>query len=177
MDGMQGRRLIVMRHAKAGELPGGPDEERALRSRGRRDATAAGQWLALRGFIPDTVICSAARRARQTWQHVSAELSASAGAVAAVSNDPRLYHADAGLLLDIIRQTSPTVATLMYVGHNPAACELAVALTGGELEFPTSAIAVIDIRRPWADLGAGEGALAASWTPGAADRAEMDLPG
>ena len=40
------RQLIVMRHAKAGELPGGPDVERALRPRGRRNASAAGQWLA-----------------------------------------------------------------------------------------------------------------------------------
>lgn len=170
---MQGRQLIVMRHAKAGELPGGPDEERALRSRGRRDATAAGQWLRLRGFVPDLVICSAARRARQTWQHVSAEL----GAGIRVSNDPRLYQADAGQLLDIIRQTPPAVATLMYVGHNPAAGELAAALTGRELDFPTSAIAVIDMREPWAGIGAGEGTLAASWTPGAPDQAEMDLPG
>ncbi len=170
---MQGTRLIVMRHAKAGELPGGPDEERALRSRGRRDATAAGQWLALRGFIPDMVICSAARRARQTWQYVGAEL----GAGPAVSNDPRLYQADAGQLLDIISQTPPAVACLMYVGHNPAACELAAALTGSEPDFPTAAIAVIDMQRPWASIGAGQGTLAASWTPGSPDQDEPGLPG
>jgi broad specificity phosphatase PhoE len=35
-------RLIVMRHAKTGELVGGPDFERALTERGRRDAAAAG---------------------------------------------------------------------------------------------------------------------------------------
>ena len=33
------RRLIVMRHAKAGDLPGGPDAERALTPRGMADAT------------------------------------------------------------------------------------------------------------------------------------------
>ncbi len=43
-----GHRLIVMRHAKAGELPGGPDFERALRPRGRRDSAAAGRgWRRL----------------------------------------------------------------------------------------------------------------------------------
>jgi len=65
------RRLIVMRHAKAGELPGGPDFERALEgARGRSDSAAAGEWLLSRGYQPDAVICSAARRTRQTWQYV-----------------------------------------------------------------------------------------------------------
>jgi phosphohistidine phosphatase len=79
MGGMQeGRKLIVMRHAKAGELPGGPDFERALQPRGQRDSQAAGRWLAAAGFRPDAVICSSSRRTRQTWQHLSAELGAGA---------------------------------------------------------------------------------------------------
>jgi phosphohistidine phosphatase len=173
MDDMQVKRLIVMRHAKAGELPGGPDEERALRSRGRRDATAAGEWLRLRGLIPDLVLCSAARRARQTWQHVSAEL----GAAISVSHDRSLYHADAGELLAIVRQTPPVLATLMYVGHNPAAAELAAALTGADQDFPTSAIAVIELRGRWAEADAGQGELAASWTPQHVDRPAEGMPG
>jgi phosphohistidine phosphatase len=159
MDAMQDRRLIVMRHAKAGGLPGGPDQERALRSRGRRDSAAAGEWLRLRGFVPDAVICSAARRARQTWQAVSAEL----GAEITATNDPRLYEADIGQLLSIIRQTSPAVTTLMYVGHNPAAGDLVAQLTGCQQDFPTAAIAVIELPGTWAGLDTG--GLAAFWTP------------
>jgi phosphohistidine phosphatase len=173
MDGMQGRRLIVMRHAKAGELPGGPDAERALRGRGRRDATAAGEWLRLRGFVPDLVICSSARRARQTWQYVGAEL----GDGPSVSSDPRLYQADSGQLLEIIRQTPPTVATLMYVGHNPAAGDLAAGLAGRELAFPTSAIAVIELAGSWPQAGLAAGQLAAAWTPAAAAEDDPDSPG
>jgi phosphohistidine phosphatase len=40
--------LIVMRHAKAGELPGGPDFERALQPRGERDSAAAGRLVSSR---------------------------------------------------------------------------------------------------------------------------------
>lgn len=161
MDDMQRTQLIVMRHSKAGELPGGPDAERALRNRGRRDATAAGQWLQERGLRPDLVICSTARRARQTWQYVGAELPAGPN----VRNDARLYQADADDLLDIIQQTEAQVTTLMYVGHNPAAGELAALLTGRELDFPTSAIAVIELAGSWLEAAAGQGELAASWTP------------
>jgi phosphohistidine phosphatase len=154
-------RLIVMRHAQAGELPGGPDAERALRARGRRDAAAAGSWLRAHDFIPDAVICSTARRARQTWLHVSADL----GAEAEVSNDPRLYDANAEQLLDIIRQTRPEVGTLMYVGHNPAAQQLAATLTGQREEFGSAAVAVIELTGDWPGAGPGSGKLAASWVP------------
>ena len=150
-----------MRHAQAGELPGGPDAERALRARGRRDAAAAGSWLRAHDFIPDAVICSAARRARQTWLHVSDDL----GADAKVSNDPRLYDASVDELLDVIRKTGADVGTLMYVGHNPAAQQLADTLTGQRPEFPSAAIAVIDLTGDWPDVGPGSGKLAASWAP------------
>jgi phosphohistidine phosphatase len=156
-------RLIVMRHAKAGELPGGPDAERALRPRGRRDATAAGRWLRDRGLCPDLVLCSPARRARQTWAQVAAELPAGPR----MREDPLLYLAGAGQLLDIIRDAPAQAATLMYVGHNPAAGQLAAALTGLELGFPTCAIAVIELPGPWPQAWAGTGYLAASWTPAA----------
>jgi phosphohistidine phosphatase len=163
MDPMHGaRRLIVMRHAKAGELPGGPDAERALAPRGQRDAAAAGQWLRDHGYIPDVVICSTARRARQTWRGVSAELPAPVAA----QQDPRLYEAGAGDLVEILAGAAPATATLMYVGHNPAAQNLACALLGQPVGFPTAAIAVIGLAAPWAELAPGGGELVASWVPG-----------
>jgi phosphohistidine phosphatase len=159
MDGTG--RLIVMRHAKAGELPGGPDFERALRQRGRTDAAAAGRWLRGHGYRPDLVLCSAARRTRQTWQYVSQAL----GSEVPMEPERRLYHADAADVMDVLRETDQAVGTLMYVGHNPAAAELVAALTGTEPDFPTAAIAVLAISGEWAGLGPGDGELEASWTP------------
>lgn len=40
--------------------------ERPLARRGRRDAPAVGHWLRTAGYQPDQVLCSTARRARQT---------------------------------------------------------------------------------------------------------------
>jgi phosphohistidine phosphatase len=158
------RQLIVMRHAKAGELPGGPDVERALRPRGCRNASAAGQWLAGRELVPDLVLCSSARRARQTWQYVSAELAGEP----TVINDPRLYHADARDLLEIFAETPAQVRSVMYVGHNPAAADLVEILTGSPVDFPTAAIAILDVAGGWPDLAQGSegaGELVASWMP------------
>ncbi|HUC56432.1 MAG TPA: histidine phosphatase family protein [Streptosporangiaceae bacterium] len=155
------RRLIIMRHAKAGELPGGPDFERALRPRGRRNAQSAGAWLASRSLTPELVLCSKARRARQTWQYVSEELSGEPEVIM----DERLYDADVGDLLGIFAHTQASVNTLMYVGHNPAAAEVAEVLTVGPVEFPTSAVAVIGVAGPWPELAGGSGELIAHWTP------------
>jgi len=153
--------LIVMRHAKAGELPGGPDFERALRPRGQRDSAAAGRWLAASGFQPDLVLCSAARRTRQTWRHLSEEL----GGQPEFSAERQLYLADGDDVAELIRQTDERIRTLLYIGHNPAAAELVGSLTGTEPEFPTAAVAVIRLTGTWADTAPGTGELIASWTP------------
>jgi phosphohistidine phosphatase len=166
MDVMADRhKLIVMRHAKAGELPGGPDFERALRPRGLRDSAAAGSWLAERGFRPDSVICSSARRTRQTWQQLASTL----GSEPAFSADQRLYEADTDDLVEIIQQTAPDVGTLLYIGHNPAAAGLVELLTGTGVGLPTAGIAVIAIAGDWAALAARDGELVASWAPRTGD--------
>lgn len=157
------RKLIVMRHAKAGELPGGPDFERALRPRGQRASAAAGRWLSATGLRPDLVLCSAARRTRQTWQYLSGALLA--GPPPEFTADRRLYQAGSDDVADIVRAAGGDFATILYVGHNPAAAGLVGLLTGTEPAFPTAAIAVIGIQARWADLAAGAGELLASWTP------------
>jgi phosphohistidine phosphatase len=155
------RRLIVMRHAKAGELPGGPDFERALKERGRSDAAAAGAWLQARSYQPDAVICSAARRTRQTWQYLSEVI----GTAADFAAEKRLYQADAGEVIEIVAATPDEVSTLLYIGHNPAAAGVVAILTGQEPRFPTAAIAVIALPGGWTGVSAGAGELVASWTP------------
>jgi phosphohistidine phosphatase len=153
--------LIVMRHAKAGELPGGPDFDRPLRPRGRRDSAAAGEWLAGHGLRPDLVLCSAAVRTRQTWKHLSAALDGSPEFAA----ERRLYQADAEGVAEVIREAPEAAVTVLYIGHNPAAAELAALLTGAEPDFPTAAIAVVRLAGDWAGLAPGTGELVASWTP------------
>jgi phosphohistidine phosphatase len=155
------RQLIVMRHAKAGDLPGGPDAERALNPRGWRDAAAAGAWLRSRGTVPDLVLCSTARRARQTWRQIAAGLETTV----TVREDPRLYDAGSAGLLEIIREVPPDVGTLMYIGHNPAAQDLATGLLGQPAGFPAAAMAVIRVPVAWPALAEGDGELADFWTP------------
>ena len=108
------RRLILLRHAKS-DWPDVPDRDRPLAKRGRRDAPVIGRWLRDHGYLPDTVICSAARRTRQTWKLVAPEL----GVSPSVTFEPRAYAASAMTLLYLVRELPATSQTALLIGHNP----------------------------------------------------------
>lgn len=67
------RRLVVLRHAESAWPQDVADSERPLAPRGRRDAPTAGRWLREADCVPDLVVCSPARRTRQTWDLIAAE--------------------------------------------------------------------------------------------------------
>src|SRR4029453_374030 len=105
------RTLVLLRHAKA-ETPGDkPDFERELAHRGRRDATAAGSWLAVQGLYPDLVICSPATRTRQTWHQVAVALAQAVPEHAApqVHYDPGLYEGGRTEVIDAPRRVPADV--------------------------------------------------------------------
>jgi phosphohistidine phosphatase len=123
--GADSRTLVLLRHAKAEQPNGGPDRERSLTARGHADAAAAGAWLARHGHLPDVVVCSPARRARQTWHGVAMGMTGSppeggpAGSAPAVHYERDAYEATPGDLLALVRRTEPEAATVLLVAHNP----------------------------------------------------------
>jgi phosphohistidine phosphatase len=168
-----GRRLVLLRHAKS-DWPDGPDHERPLAGRGRRDAPAVGRWLAESGFVPDAVVCSTALRARQTWELVAGALAETAlrppgrSRVPAVRFEPRVYEASVLSLLMLVREFEPQWRTVLLVGHNPGLAELTIGLTGSDTEpraFPTAFVAVVGLPGAWAEAAQGEGRLLAHTAP------------
>ncbi|MEU8514578.1 histidine phosphatase family protein [Kitasatospora sp. NPDC048722] len=158
------RTLIVLRHAKSAWPAGVPDEKRPLGPRGRRDAPEAGRWLRDRGLLPDAVVCSPARRARETWELAGAELPQAPSA----TFDPRVYTADADDLVRVLHAQPGHAATVLLIGHNPALEDLIIDLAadaGGEAldrlraKFPTSGLAVLDVPGTWAELGSSPARL------------------
>ncbi|MCX5013011.1 MULTISPECIES: histidine phosphatase family protein [unclassified Streptomyces] len=158
------RRLVVLRHAKSAWPPDVPDAERPLGPRGLRDAPAAGRWLREGDCEPDLVVCSPARRTRQTWDLAAAE----SGVSAPVTYEERVYGASTEELLDLVRETPAQVRTLLLVGHNPGAQELVLSLAGegdargleqARTKFPTSAIAVLRVPGSWSSLVPGAARL------------------
>ena len=95
---MTGRRLILIRHAKADA--GVVDLERPLTARGESDAAAAGRLLARAGAVPDRAVLSPARRARQTWEAVQAGLAEPVEAVI----DERIWDNDVAALFQVVAE-------------------------------------------------------------------------
>jgi phosphohistidine phosphatase len=170
-----GHRLILLRHAKSAWPDDVADYDRPLARRGRHDAPAAGRWLRTSGNVPGLVLCSTARRARETWELAHQQL----GADPAVTYEERVYGATGAELLSLARQTVPEIAAVLIVGHDPAMQALTLDLAGAQpadgdaavLErvrdkFPTAAIAVLAFTGAWPDLGPGQARLQAFVRPG-----------
>ncbi|WP_410562150.1 SixA phosphatase family protein [Amycolatopsis sp. cmx-4-61] len=146
------RWLIVVRHAKSDWSDDLPDHERPLAPRGLRDAPRLGRWLAEEGHVPERVVCSTARRTRETWARVSGELPSPP----LVEYDDDLYGADVPELLTAARRTPSGVTTLALVAHEPGVSDVTLHLAGlGEetrqvqTKFPTGAAAVLATTDPW----------------------------
>jgi phosphohistidine phosphatase len=175
------RKLLLLRHAKSAWPDGVSDRDRPLARRGRQDAPAAGRWLRQAGHLPDHVVCSTARRARETWQLARREL----GVRPPVVYEPEAYQATGRSLIDLVRRQPPEARTVVLVGHDPSLPDLAVALAGEmgdrggvatartpatalsrmQAKFPTAAIAVLELSTPWSELTPGNARLAAFVTP------------
>ncbi len=159
------RTLLVLRHSKSAYPEGVADIDRPLAPRGVRDAVTLGGWLLGQALLPDLVVCSTAARTRETWDLISDQL-AWPDEDATVVYDPRVYDAPLADLMAIVAETPPDAAIVALVGHNPGAAQLVLALTGESgLSFPTSALAMIDIRQDWDRAAPGCGSLAGYWTP------------
>ncbi len=159
------KRLVVLRHAKSDWPVGVADRNRPLGRRGQRDAPAAGRWIAEHVGVPDAVWCSPARRTKETWELLAAQL----GGSPPVEFDERIYEASVSDLVEVLRETAKGSSSVLLVGHNPGVQELVLALAGGqrsevqmlaETKFPTSGVALLDVNGPWRELAAGSARLA-----------------
>jgi phosphohistidine phosphatase len=148
-DGAAELELYLLRHAHAGDASkwDGPDSERPLSPKGRRQAERLGIFLAERGFAPDAIVSSPKLRALQTAQLVGDALGI------AVSVDDRLAGPlDTDDVGDIAERVGGT--SVVLVGHDPDFSELCAALSGAELlPLKKGALARIDMTLPVAPGG------------------------
>jgi phosphohistidine phosphatase len=152
---MTDRTLVLLRHAKAAHPEGVADLRRSLTPRGHADAADAGGWLSRQRLFPDLVICSPARRTRETWHGVALALGSEANATTVVY-DPLVYEASGSQgLVDLIAATDPEVSTLLVIGHNPTLSMLSSTLDPHVDEaLRTCGIAVHRVLGPWRELSA-----------------------
>jgi phosphohistidine phosphatase len=157
------RTLILLRHAHAEPASEGQsDIDRALSAEGLAEAEAAGRWLVEQGLTPDRVLCSPARRTRETLEAVLR----SVGYVEQRLADG-IYEGSAGALAELADEHRE-VQRLMLVGHNPGMERLAALLHSGQSGdyrgMPPGSVVVLHIEAE-AGIEPGTAKLAAFWWP------------
>ena len=172
LPGMCPRQLFVLRHFKSSwDDPDVDDFDRPLAPRGQRDAAGMAGRLAAAGPVPELILCSPARRTRETLAAVLVGL----GGAPMVQFVDALYGASAGELVALLRALPAGTGSVLLVGHNPGLQELVLRLAGdgdgaarrqAEFKFPTGALATLDLgATAWADLAAGAARLDALVVP------------
>ncbi len=157
------RELILLRHAHAEPADNGlPDIDRPLSPHGLAEAEAAGRWLLEQRLVPDRVLCSPARRTRET-------LEAVLGLTGYVEQrlDERVYEATPGTLAALVDEHRE-VERLLLVGHNPGLEQLVALMSSGQTGdyrgMPPAAVAVLSLPKE-ATIEPGIAQLAAFWWP------------
>ena len=155
------RTLTLVRHAKAEHVQGKSDQDRELVPRGCRDARAIGVWLSdpSHAVVHELTLCSTSQRTRQTLEGIVAGGASSLD----TCYEQRIYEASPASLLELLREVSDSVKTVLVVGHAPGIPVLATSLAHNDsgstdvmdrlsLGFPTSALAVLGFNGRWARL-------------------------
>jgi phosphohistidine phosphatase len=162
----QARTLLLLRHAKSSWSDSAiSDHDRPLAPRGQRAAGLIAAHLRTEEIRPALVLCSSARRTRDTLAALRPALDETTD----VRIEERLYGAGVTAIVALLRTVDPAVPSVMVIGHNPGLEDLALALAGDGNEaalsqlrtkFPTGALATLELRSSaWPQLAFGDAFL------------------
>lgn len=158
------KQLLLMRHAKSSwkDISLG-DHDRPLNSRGKSDAPRMGAHLSSVGLVPDVILCSTAKRAKQTAKYLLQECPVDSGVIYLSS----LYHGGAEEFIEALEELGDDIDTAMIIGHNPGMEYSIEDFCGVDEVMPTAAIAHIQFElTAWNEIGTVDSAkLIALWCP------------
>ena len=157
------KHLILLRHAKSSwNNPELDDMDRPLNKRGKRAAGDLAKWFRREGWMPDEILCSAARRTRETLDRLKLPREAE------FRDD--IYEAPPGALFAALQGAAGD--TVMMVGHNPGIGALAQILAAEKPDhprfddYPTGAVTILRFDlADWAALQPGSGEVVDFLTP------------
>ena len=164
--------LSLLRHAKSSWIrPGLADRDRPLAPRGEAAAPLMGRTMTKHGLDPELVLCSSARRTRDTLALVLPQLRTEPR----VAYEDALYQASAAEMLHMLRGVGAGDGSLLIIGHNPELHALALDLIGSGskqlrerlmLKLPTAGLVVIAFQAGnWGDITVNSGKLTLFLTP------------
>ncbi len=165
--------LMLLRHAKSSwkdkQLK---DFDRPLKKMGVETAELIGKILSHGEFLPDVVLSSPARRAKDTVEIVN-KYSDYKGSTEYHDN---FYMGEPGDFIEALRDLPDNVDSVMVVGHNPGLEAFMQILAGSCNALSTGALARIELELThWRDLNSSTvGKLSKFWDPDEMDLKEIE---
>jgi phosphohistidine phosphatase len=162
--------VLILRHAKSDwSNPGLADIDRPLAKRGLEEGPRMGEVLALFDCVPDKILSSPAKRAKET-----AEMIAKAcGYRQAIQWEDSFYGGSSLDLIKTLQKLPDSIERALLIGHNPVLEETIAMLCAstfsapedeeGEswmIKLPTAGLVCINFEiDAWDDLEPGQGVL------------------
>lgn len=111
------RTLVMIRHAKSSWAnPLQSDFERPLNDRGEQDAPMMGERLKKMNIIPDLLIASTAKRAKQTAKKIAKAIGYDEDKI---QWEEKLYHCIPQVFEEVLYEIDDNVRSVFIVAHNP----------------------------------------------------------
>jgi phosphohistidine phosphatase len=118
-----------------------------------------GEFLLRQGLKPDHVVSSPAKRAKQTVIAVCEQMEIDPEHI---HWDSRIYHAGAGMLLNVLNDCPGNARRVLMAGHNPGLeillqnlCNHDIPMPDDYKLMPTGAVAQLEILSDWENLEGG----------------------
>lgn len=140
-------RLYLLRHAEAEPWnPLGNDFSRSLSANGTRHTRSVSQWAFESLSPPDTVLCSPAKRTRETLAPL---LSLWPQLLASTDYAESMYGASLNMLLTLAEDVFSYSECLLMVGHNPGVEQMLLntvrsKMATSSMRMGTGTLAVIE---------------------------------
>ncbi len=148
--------LWLLRHAKAEHDRKYEDFDRPLTDQGKKDIKRMGDFMLHNHWRPDFILCSTAKRARQTLKRLRLHWEDRREIPTLFSDD--LYLGDKETILEQIAIVSPDYHRLLVIGHNPGLEHLLNHWNTEEdyCLLPTATLARLECDQAWSNLTQGQ---------------------
>tara|TARA_B100001109_G_scaffold28416_1_gene21737 strand:+ start:425 stop:913 length:489 start_codon:yes stop_codon:yes gene_type:complete len=152
------KEIYILRHAKSSwSNKNLSDFERPLAKRGIRDAKKVGNYGKINQIKISKVLCSKARRAKETFDIVADDFSFKIDD-AAYTDD--LYYGKYNQILSFLKKINDKYMNILIIGHNPMLHILIESLTDKDIaKFSTCNLAIISHSDKWNMIDNGKCSL------------------
>jgi phosphohistidine phosphatase len=135
--------LLLMRHGKASwkDVKKDEDKLRPLTKKGEKEAKAMSEHLKEKDILPQVILTSTARRARET---ANVFLAQCCGEVTFTALDS-LYMAEPPAVIDALKMIPDGVERVMVIGHNPGLETLLQLVTGRVESLSTASVVYLEL--------------------------------